>query len=180
MLLWGPLLHFSALCDLPGTKKIEKKCDFFQFFPHAGTVEGNTWHFEVLLLFLSLRNGADVGRSRLVFIWRKFSLRCIQLFLLNSNSYQLHLHESCHLKNSVLPNIPFQPLSVPETCFRRNFGFDVVSRSCNLLCWISSKYENNKHCHAWVNPYHQIKTVTVETYPLCLCTWNLSRFEESF
>ena len=38
-----PLLHFSALCDLPETKKIQKKTiEFSQFFPHAGTVEENT------------------------------------------------------------------------------------------------------------------------------------------
>ena len=39
----------------------------FLFFPHVGFVEENTWHIEVLLLFLSLRYGADLGRSRLVF-----------------------------------------------------------------------------------------------------------------
>ena len=50
-------------------KKIRNKIsDFLKFFPHAGTVEENTWHFEVLLLFLSLRYGADLGRSRLVHI----------------------------------------------------------------------------------------------------------------
>ena len=41
-----PLLHFSALCDLPETKKnFEKNSKnriFFQFFAHAGTVEKNT------------------------------------------------------------------------------------------------------------------------------------------
>ena len=37
-----PRLHFSALCDLPETKKIEKNPIFFQFFPYAGTVEENT------------------------------------------------------------------------------------------------------------------------------------------
>ena len=36
------------------------------FFPHSGTVEENTWHFEVLLLFLSLKNGGELGRSRFV------------------------------------------------------------------------------------------------------------------
>ena len=45
-------------------KKIEKI--FGKFFPHSGTVEENTWHFEVLLLFLSLRYGAHLGRSQLV------------------------------------------------------------------------------------------------------------------
>ena len=40
-------------------KKIWKK-SIFQFFPHAGTVEENTWHFEVLLLFFSLRYDADL------------------------------------------------------------------------------------------------------------------------
>ena len=58
----NPLLLFSALCDLPDTKKYSKKNSefFFQFFPHAGTVEENTWQFEVLLLFLSLRYAADL------------------------------------------------------------------------------------------------------------------------
>ena len=37
-------VHFSALCDLSETKKLKKtsKMEFFQFFPHAGTVEENT------------------------------------------------------------------------------------------------------------------------------------------
>ena len=35
----APLLHCSALCDLPETKKNRR---IFQFFPHAGTVEENT------------------------------------------------------------------------------------------------------------------------------------------
>ena len=40
----GPLLHFSALSDLPEIKKIEKnsKKIVFSIFPHAGTVEENT------------------------------------------------------------------------------------------------------------------------------------------
>ena len=72
------LLHFSALCDLPETKKNSKekfrkknskKFGFsFKFFPHAGTVKENAQHIEVLLLFLSLRYGADLDRSRLVSI----------------------------------------------------------------------------------------------------------------
>ena len=50
------------------SKKFRKKFEMFlQFFPHAGTVEENTRHSEVLLLFLSLRYGADLGRSWLVF-----------------------------------------------------------------------------------------------------------------
>ena len=36
----GPILHFSALCDLPETNFFNRI--FFQFFPHAGTVEENT------------------------------------------------------------------------------------------------------------------------------------------
>ena len=36
------LVNFSALCDLPETKQKFKKSDFFQFFPHAGTVEETT------------------------------------------------------------------------------------------------------------------------------------------
>ena len=46
----GPLLPFSALCDLLETKKIRKRYfekkiqqnSDFQFFPHAGNVEENT------------------------------------------------------------------------------------------------------------------------------------------
>ena len=74
----APLLNFSALCDLPETKKIQIISGiFFNFFPHAGTLEENTWHFEVLLLFLSLWYGADLGRSRLVpyFRWKFFNNR---------------------------------------------------------------------------------------------------------
>ena len=52
-------------------KKIRKKNNLkkilkLEFFPQAGTVEENTSHIEVLLLFLSLTYGADLGRSRLV------------------------------------------------------------------------------------------------------------------
>ena len=38
------LLHFSALCDLPETKKFSKKnSEFFpHFFPHVGSVEEKT------------------------------------------------------------------------------------------------------------------------------------------
>ena len=50
-----------------GPKKMQKNFNFFLFFPHVGFVEENTWHIEVLLLFLSLRYGSDLGRSRLVF-----------------------------------------------------------------------------------------------------------------
>ena len=39
-------------------KNFKKKFNFFLFFPHVGFVEENTWHIEVLLLFLSLRYGA--------------------------------------------------------------------------------------------------------------------------
>ena len=70
-----PFLYFSVPCDLPETKKNWKKfVEKFQkksdFFPHAGTVEENTRHIEVLLLFLSLRYGADLGRFRLVYVWK--------------------------------------------------------------------------------------------------------------
>ena len=69
----GPLFNiFRHYATYRRPKKIKKVRIFFQFFPHAGTVEENTWHFEVLLLFLSLRYGADLGRSRLV--WSCFSV----------------------------------------------------------------------------------------------------------
>ena len=40
---------------------------FFQFFLQAGTVEENTPHFEVLLVFLSHTYGAQLGISRFVY-----------------------------------------------------------------------------------------------------------------
>ena len=49
-------------------KNFKKNRIFFSIFPQTGTVEEKTWHFEVLLLFLSLRYGADLGRSRLAVI----------------------------------------------------------------------------------------------------------------
>ena len=36
--------------------------------PHWGIVEENSWHFEVFLLFLSLRYDADLGRPGLFFV----------------------------------------------------------------------------------------------------------------
>ena len=62
------------------TKKNLKNDFFFQFFPHAGTLEENTWYFEVLLRFLSLGYGADLGKSRLVFI---SSISCTTKFRLH-------------------------------------------------------------------------------------------------
>ena len=57
-------------------KIFKKNWNFFSIFSQTGTVEEKTWHFEVLLLFLSLRYGADLGRSRLVhsptIIWNNF------------------------------------------------------------------------------------------------------------
>ena len=51
------------------SKRNSKKISgiFFSFFPHADTVEENTLNFEFLLLFLSLKYAAVLGRSRLVF-----------------------------------------------------------------------------------------------------------------
>ena len=63
--------------DQKNQKKIQKKIIFFLVFSHVGFVEENTWHIEVLLLFLSLRYGADLGRSRLVYSsWSFHLLAC--------------------------------------------------------------------------------------------------------
>ena len=58
----APLIRFRKWISKQSFKKIGL---FFQLFPHAFTVEENTWHIEVLLVFLSLRYAADLGRSRL-------------------------------------------------------------------------------------------------------------------
>ena len=66
----SPLLHFSALCDLPETsKKFRKKIrNFFSIFSFlrafvVSSCRKSGFRFRV---FLSLRYGADLGRSRLV------------------------------------------------------------------------------------------------------------------
>ena len=51
----GPLQFFNIL-----------RASSVQFLGFLGTVEENTWHFEVPVLFLSLRYGAGLCRSRLV------------------------------------------------------------------------------------------------------------------
>ena len=65
-----PLLHFSELCDLPETSKnFEKKSEnFFSIFSFlrafvVSSCRKSGFRFRV---FLSLRYGADLGRSRLV------------------------------------------------------------------------------------------------------------------
>ena len=79
---------------------------FFQFFPHAGTVEVNTRHFEVLLLFLSLRYGADLGRSRLVLkLLCMFSIikECFHYFIYCLDDYgQLQYSIGVHARPSQL------------------------------------------------------------------------------
>ena len=49
----GPLFNFFRHCETFFKEKF------------SSTLNEDTWHFEVLLLFLSLRYGADLGRSRL-------------------------------------------------------------------------------------------------------------------
>ena len=65
----SPLLHFLALCDLPETSKKIRKLFFSIFsFLRAFVVSScrkSGFRFRV---FLSLRYGADLGRSRLVYI----------------------------------------------------------------------------------------------------------------
>ena len=47
-------------------KNPKERANSGKLFDFSSTVEENTWHFEVLFLFLSLRYGADLGRPRLV------------------------------------------------------------------------------------------------------------------
>ena len=83
----GPLHIFRHYATYRRPKKYLKTSKkiriFFQFFSHVGTVEENTWHFEVLLLFLSLRYGADLGRSRLVLV-------CFATLRIFFENYSIH------------------------------------------------------------------------------------------
>ena len=57
-------------CNRMDVEKLERAPlvahNFGPTFGNLGSVEENTQHFEVLLLFLSLKYGADLCRSRLV------------------------------------------------------------------------------------------------------------------
>ena len=64
-----PLLHFSAPCDLPETsKKISKKNSeiFFSVFSFLRAFVVSSCRKSGFRVFLSLRYGADLGRSPLV------------------------------------------------------------------------------------------------------------------
>ena len=65
-----PPFTFFGTMRLPETyRRLQKNSkNNSEFFSHEGTVEENTWHFEVILLSLSFRYGADLGRSRLVLV----------------------------------------------------------------------------------------------------------------
>ena len=65
-----PLLHFSALCDLPETsKKNSKKFEiFFSIFSFLRAFVVSSCRKSGFRVFLSLRYGADLGRYRLVHV----------------------------------------------------------------------------------------------------------------
>ena len=85
----APFYIFFGIMRLTGDFKrnSKKNSDFFKICPHAGTVENNTLYFEVFLLFLSLRYGADLGRSRLVILSGKFSLYSEFIMFINLSIY---------------------------------------------------------------------------------------------
>ena len=65
----GPPSFFWCFATM-GVKKCERvapiRSNFFGFFRYRRREKRILWHFEVLLLFFSLRYGADLGRSQLV------------------------------------------------------------------------------------------------------------------
>ena len=76
--------NFLIFCLKMDVKNPKKRTNSVQLLGFSGTVEENTWHLEVLLLFLSLIYGADLGRSRLVFCHLCLFLQfCSFLFLYN-------------------------------------------------------------------------------------------------
>ena len=83
----SPLLHFLALCDLPEpSKKSEFFFSIFSFL-RAFVVSSRRKSGFRFRVFLSLRYGADLGRSRLVYSKKRF------LWLINCSqiSHQIHL-----------------------------------------------------------------------------------------
>ena len=76
-------------------KKILKNTSiFFSFFPHAGTVEENTGHFEVLLLFWALDMartyaGPDLFPRAPVIVANNCELIAI---IFNERCFQTHLN----------------------------------------------------------------------------------------
>ena len=76
---------FSALCDLPETseKKIQKKIRkfFSSIFSFLRAFVVSSCRKSGFRVFLSLRYGADLGRSRLVFIFFPVDNLTLTLFL---------------------------------------------------------------------------------------------------
>ena len=83
----GPHFH---ICDIQDTSKkvlkISKNIrNFVRVFPHAGTVEENTRHFEIPLLFLSIRYGVDYS-----LLWKMLIIGVAFLRPRIDNFYKLH------------------------------------------------------------------------------------------
>ena len=84
------LRRVTLFCNRMNFKKSEKvpfqRASSIQLLGFSGTAAENTWRFEVPVLILSLGYGADLGRSRLVFLVITFRLQCLYF------SRQLVLH----------------------------------------------------------------------------------------
>ena len=63
----GPPFTFCGAMRLPKDFKQNSEKTFGKVSSRSGTVEENSGHFEVLLLFWSLRYGAGFGRTWIVY-----------------------------------------------------------------------------------------------------------------
>ena len=86
-----PLLHYSALCDLPETSKKNFKKEFGNFFSIFSFLRAfvvSSCRKRGFRVFLSLRYGADLGRSRLVLL-NVLLQRFLSFRLFNMNVYNV-------------------------------------------------------------------------------------------
>ena len=94
--------------------------NFSQFGPtfgFSGTVKGNTWHFEVFMLFLSLRYGVDICRSRLVNLYWLFFASTWGCLLSRTRFLP-----ACLIWYPHFSRVPLDTIPVTRTYLLRNSG----------------------------------------------------------
>ena len=102
----GPFTFFGTMRFTGDHKKFRKKVpDFFPIFSSCGYCRREYLTFEVLLLFLSLRYGADLGRSRIVGFLKGFRLRKMGFWLFPKVVFESHAYLSGNFWRSKIDEI---------------------------------------------------------------------------
>ena len=140
------------------------------FFPHVGFVEENTWHIEVLLLFLSLRYGADLCRSRLILIHKGkyrsiFEVPILQSYEMNMWTRPLaFVKESTQVRRTKLASL----LTIFHRCTFRNC---FISRS--MITFFSRRFRRKSRLFHLASFFRQFNSICPLFLFICstLSTW---------